>query len=82
MCSVSLVFVVMNKLFFKLIFVYLFGTERPCSAAEVMIVCGPVKFKVTCFLFFVWHTEKESFREIPAWADHFLCSNGINHGQS
>lgn len=63
--------------------VFISDTERPCPAAEVMAVCSPVKFKVTCFLlFFVWHTEKESFREISAWADHFLCSNGINHGQS
>lgn len=32
--------------------VYLFGTERHCSAAEVMAVCSPVKFKVTFFLRF------------------------------
>lgn len=60
---------------------FLFGTERHCSAAEVMAICSPVKFKVSFFLlFFVLHTEKESFREIPAWAEHFLCSNGINCG--
>lgn len=59
--------------------VYLIGTERHCPAAEVMAVCSPFKFKITCFLlFFVLHIEKETFREISAWADHILCNNGIN----